>query len=63
LFPLFTTGVIDTGGKVVASVVNTGGELPPAANLLPVSLTSTSFPPAFVFFAKYLFILFASSFG
>jgi hypothetical protein len=31
---------IDTGGKfVAASVVGTGGNLPPAANLLPESLT------------------------
>jgi hypothetical protein len=28
LFPLFATGVIDTGGKSVAGVVDTGGNLP-----------------------------------
>jgi hypothetical protein len=41
LFPLFATGVIDTGGKFAASVVDTGGKLPPvlltpAANLKKV---------------------------
>jgi hypothetical protein len=44
LFPLFATGVIDTGGKFAAGVADTGGNLPPAsltpaANLPPVSLT------------------------
>jgi hypothetical protein len=44
LFPLFATGVIDTGGKFAAGVVDTGGKLPPmslipTANLPPVSLT------------------------
>jgi hypothetical protein len=44
LFPLFATGVIDTGGKFAAGVVDTGGKLPPvtlttAANLPPVSTT------------------------
>jgi hypothetical protein len=51
LFPLFATGVNYTGGKFAASVVDTGGNLPPAsltpapvsltpvANLLPVSTT------------------------
>jgi hypothetical protein len=43
LFPLFATGVNDTGGKFVAGVVDTGGNLPPVslipvANLPPVSL-------------------------
>jgi hypothetical protein len=44
LFPLFATGVIDTGGKFSAGVVDTGGKLPPVslipvANLPPVSTT------------------------
>jgi hypothetical protein len=43
LFPLFATGVVDTGGKFAAGIVDTGGNLPPVslipvANLLPVSL-------------------------
>jgi hypothetical protein len=29
LFPLFATGVIDTGGKFAADVVDTCGNLPP----------------------------------
>jgi hypothetical protein len=36
LFPLFATGVIDTGDKFAACVVDTGGNLP------PVSLTQVS---------------------
>jgi hypothetical protein len=28
LFPLFATGVIDTGGKLPTSVIDTGGNLP-----------------------------------
>ncbi len=44
MYPLFATGVIDTGGKFAAGVVVTGGKLPPvslipAANLPPVSTT------------------------
>jgi hypothetical protein len=44
LFPLFATGVIDTGGKFAAGVVDTGSKLPPVsltpvANLPPVSTT------------------------
>jgi hypothetical protein len=44
LFPLFATGVIDTGGKFAAGVVDIGGKLPPvslipAANLPLVSTT------------------------
>jgi hypothetical protein len=31
LFQLFATGVNDTGGKFSASVVDTGGNLPPAS--------------------------------
>jgi len=52
LFPLFATGVVDTGGKFVSGVVDTVGNLPPAsltlvANLLLVSLTSVAnLPPA-----------------
>jgi hypothetical protein len=51
LFPLFATGVYDTGGKFAAGVVDTGGKLPPAlltpaANLPPVSLTPVAnLPP------------------
>jgi hypothetical protein len=30
LFPLFGTGVVDTGGKFAASVVDIGGNLSPA---------------------------------
>jgi hypothetical protein len=33
---LIATGVVDTGGKFVASVVDTGGNLPPAS-LTPVA--------------------------
>jgi hypothetical protein len=51
LFPVFATGVNDTGGKFAAGVVDTDGNLPPAsltpaenlltlvANLPPVSTT------------------------
>jgi hypothetical protein len=35
LFPLFATGVNDTGGKFAAGVVDTGGKLPPVS-LIPV---------------------------
>jgi hypothetical protein len=51
LFPLFATGVIDTGGKFAAGVVDAGGKLPPesltpAANLPPVLLTTVAnLPP------------------
>jgi hypothetical protein len=51
LFPLFATGVNDTGGKFAAGVVDTGGNLPPAsltpaANLPQVSLTPVAnLPP------------------
>jgi hypothetical protein len=31
LLQLFATGVNDTGGKVAAGVVDTGGNLPPAS--------------------------------
>jgi hypothetical protein len=31
LFPLLPTSVNDTGGKFAASVVDTGGNLPPAS--------------------------------
>jgi hypothetical protein len=37
LFPLFATGVVYTGGKFAASVVDTGGNLPPVS--LTVSTT------------------------
>jgi hypothetical protein len=52
LFPLFATGVNDTGGKFAAGVVDTGGQLPPAsltpaANSPPESLTPVAnLPPA-----------------
>jgi hypothetical protein len=48
LFPLYATGVNDTGGKFAASVVDTGGKLPTttAENLPPVSLTPVAnLPP------------------
>ncbi len=51
MFPLFATGVNDTGGKFAAGVVDTGGNLPPvsltpAANLPPASLTPVAnLPP------------------
>ncbi len=34
MFPLFATGVIDTGGKFADGVVDTGGKLPPVS-LIP----------------------------
>ena len=58
MFPLFATGVIDTGGKFAAGVVDTGGKLPPvsltpAANLPPVSLTPVAnLPPVSTTLAK-----------
>jgi hypothetical protein len=42
LFPLFATGVVDTGGKFATSVVDTSGKffsLTPVANLPLVSTT------------------------
>jgi hypothetical protein len=44
LYPLFATGVVDTGGKFAAGVVDTGGNLPlasltPVADLPSISLT------------------------
>ncbi len=45
LFPLFATGVNDTGGKFAADIVDTGGNLPPAS-LTPASLTpAANLPP------------------
>ncbi len=41
MFPLFATGVIDTGGKFAAGVVDTSGKLPPVS-LTPVAPVSTS---------------------
>ncbi len=38
MFPLFATGVIDTGGKFATGVVDTDGKLPPVS-LIPVSTT------------------------
>jgi hypothetical protein len=38
LFPLFATGVNDTGGKFAAGVADTGGNFAAVANLPPVSL-------------------------
>jgi hypothetical protein len=58
LYPLFATGVIDTGGKFAAGVVDTGGNLPPAslipvANSPPVSLTPVAnLPPVSTTLAK-----------
>jgi hypothetical protein len=49
LFPLFSTGVVDTGGKFTTDVV-TGGNLTPGsltpATLTPASLTPASLTPA-----------------
>ncbi len=59
MFPLFANGVIYTGGKFTAGVVDTGGDLPPVSlrpasttlaklveNLPPVSLISVAnLPP------------------
>ncbi len=41
MFPLFATGVNDTGGKCAADVVDTDGNLPPAS-LTPVQLPPVS---------------------
>jgi hypothetical protein len=38
LFPLFATGVVDTGGKFAGGVIDTGGNLSPPS-LTPVSTT------------------------
>jgi hypothetical protein len=38
LFPLFATGVNDTGGKFAAGVVDTGGKLPPVSVMLVANL-------------------------
>jgi hypothetical protein len=40
----FAAGVVDTGGKFAAGVVDIGGNLPPVANLPPVSLTQVVHP-------------------
>jgi hypothetical protein len=40
MFPLFATGVNNTGGKFSTSIVDTGGKLPPVS-LMPVA----NFPP------------------
>jgi hypothetical protein len=37
LFPLFATGVTDTGGKFAAGVVDTGCKLPPVS-LIPAAI-------------------------
>jgi hypothetical protein len=48
LFPLFATGVVDTGGKIAASVVvDIGGYSP------PVSLTPTANLPLAKQMAKF----------
>jgi hypothetical protein len=39
LFPLFATGVVDTGGKFAAGVSDTSGNLPPASLTLVASTT------------------------
>jgi hypothetical protein len=39
LFPLFATGVVDTGGKFATGVVDTGGNLPPVSTA-PVVLVA-----------------------
>jgi hypothetical protein len=40
MFPVFSTGVIATSGKFAAGVVDTGGNLPSAANINNTSGTS-----------------------
>jgi hypothetical protein len=58
LYPLFATGVVDTGGKFAAGIVDTGGNLPPpsltpVANLPPVLLTPVAnLPPVSTTLAK-----------
>jgi hypothetical protein len=47
LFPLFATGVIDTGGKFAAGVVDTGGKLPPVSLIPVVHLYSQISPRIF----------------
>jgi hypothetical protein len=44
LFSLFATGVVDTGGKFAAGVINTGDNLPPAP-LTPTANLSLSLTP------------------
>jgi hypothetical protein len=39
LYPLFATGVNDTGGKFAAGVVVTGGKLPPVSLINNTSQT------------------------
>ncbi len=39
MFPLFATGVVDTGGKFATGVVDTGGNLPPVSTA-PVVLVA-----------------------
>jgi hypothetical protein len=58
LFPYFANGVIDTGGKFVVDVVETGVNLPPvsltpATNLLPLSFSPVAnLPPVITTLAK-----------
>jgi hypothetical protein len=40
MFSLFATGVLDTGGKFTASVVDTGGNLPPVSTTSAVLLAN-----------------------
>jgi hypothetical protein len=64
LFPLFATGVIDTGGKFATGVVDSGGKLPPVlliaklvANLPPVSLTPVAnLPPVSLIPVVHLYL-------
>jgi hypothetical protein len=39
LFPLFATGAIDAGGKFTASVIDTGGKMPPVSTTPAVLVT------------------------
>ncbi len=34
MYPLFATGVVDTGGEFAAGVIDTGGNLPPVSTTL-----------------------------
>ncbi len=44
MYPLFATGVIDTGGKFAAGVIVTGGKLPPVSLIPVVHLYLQIFP-------------------
>ncbi len=46
LFLLFATGFVDTVGKLTASVIDTGGNLPPVSLILVANLPLVSTIPA-----------------